>query len=116
MANIEIECDDFDTFIDSAEFYEIIIKEAMEMFPDLWDDQHIDDKQVKQQKEKKKRKRETKYNYFQHEWMMAISNPDIKIETSRTAITFRRRFRVPFSIFDEWIIPICRDNNVFEIN
>ena len=116
MANIEIECDDFDTFIDSAEFHEIIIKEAMEMFPDLWDDQHIDDKQVKQQKEKKKRKRETKYNYFQHEWMMALSNPDIKIETSRTAITFRRRFRVPFSIFDEWIIPICRDNNVFEIN
>ena len=37
METIENNYDEFDEYIDSQVFQEMIIKEALDMFPDLWD-------------------------------------------------------------------------------
>ena len=61
--------------------------------------------------------RTRKINYYTDTlWGRYLMSPDIKIPTSKIAREFRRRFRVPFPVFDKVIVPECdRLNNVFDV-
>ena len=47
-------------------------------------------------------------------WGKMLRNPDVKDPTSRIGRLFRRRFRVDYELFDDLLVPICKENNVFE--
>ena len=61
--------------------------------------------------------RTLKRNYWREtNWgQLYINNPEVKDPSTKTARDFRRRFRVPFPIFDEIIVPECDRLNVFEV-
>ena len=44
-----------------------------------------------------------------------ILDPEIRNQTSRIAKLIRRRFRVPFHLFNEIIVPYCHNANIFGI-
>jgi hypothetical protein len=43
-----------------------------------------------------------------------LLNPDVKDPTSYLGKKFRRRFRVPYKLFNDVIVPQCKQANVFE--
>jgi hypothetical protein len=47
-------------------------------------------------------------------WGIMLSNPDLGDVTTKAGKLFRRRFRVPFPLF-ELIVVKCKEANVFEI-
>ena len=64
---------------------------------------------------KRTRNRNEKYiNYSNTNWGKFIRDPLIKVPTSSKGLLFRRRFRVPFALF-EYILQLCEDSNVFEV-
>ena len=64
---------------------------------------------------KRTRNRNEKYiNYSNTNWGKFIRDPLIKVPTSSKGLLFRRRFRVPFALF-EYILQLCKDSNVFEV-
>jgi len=108
-----IDQDDFDLFLDSDEFEDELIKEIITNFPELWENDEDKNNEIKQM-HKRKRKRANKIDYAGEQWLQMLNNPDLLVETSSAAITFRRRFRVPYVIFKNWIVPICEEHNIFE--
>jgi len=48
-------------------------------------------------------------------WGSLIKDPLVKDCNSRVGKTFRRRFRVPFPIF-EYVVDLCREHNIFDMN
>jgi Plant transposon protein len=53
-------------------------------------------------------------DYSKTTWGLLIRNPLVKFPDNHLGKTFRRRFRVPFQLF-EILVKICSDNNVFAI-
>ena len=53
-------------------------------------------------------------DYTKTTWGLLIRNPLVKSPDNQLGKTFRRRFRVPFQLF-EILVKICSDNNIFEI-
>jgi Plant transposon protein len=53
-------------------------------------------------------------DYTKTTWGLLIRNPLVKSRDNQLGKTFRRRFRVPFQLF-EILVKICSDNNIFEI-
>ena len=47
-------------------------------------------------------------------WGMMLAHPDIKEPNSRMGLKFRLRFRVPYSVFKEVLVPRCIADDVFE--
>jgi len=113
MESSDDDFQEFDLFMESDEMIELINEDILNMFPDEININQI--QQNQKTKNKKKRKRWTKIDLSNNEWMLALQNPEIKDETSGVAIKFRRRFRVPFVIFNDWIVPICKQYNIFNI-
>mmetsp|Transcript_12943 Transcript_12943/g.19475 ORF Transcript_12943/g.19475 Transcript_12943/m.19475 type:complete len:461 (-) Transcript_12943:107-1489(-) len=47
------------------------------------------------------------------EWGKMITHRRINDPSSSVAKKFRRRFRLPFSVFDRFLVPLCRDGKIF---
>jgi len=63
---------------------------------------------------KKRLRRTFKINYWDSNWGRLIRAEDIRDPTSYNAKLFKRRFRIPFGLFEDVIIPMCEENNIFE--
>ena len=60
--------------------------------------------------------RTKKINYYTDTlWGRNLLHPDMKVAKSKIARDFRRKFRVPFPVFDKIIVPECDRLNVFEV-
>ena len=59
--------------------------------------------------------RENKKDYWKTPWGVMLRHPDINNPTTKLGRLFRRRFRVPFPIFDEILVRRCREKNIFDI-
>ena len=64
--------------------------------------------------ESKKRHRTEKKSYWESKWGLMIQDPKINNPKSRIAKLFRRRFRVPFRLFNKLIVPECKRVNLFD--
>ena len=66
---------------------------------------------------KKRKGRQDKINYWEDsKWgILYLNNPEIKDPTTKTARDFRRKFRVPFPVFDQILVPECDRLNVIEV-
>ena len=57
--------------------------------------------------------RTLKINYWATPWGELLQKPEVKVERSKWGKLFRRRFRVPFALFDKILVPKCREANIF---
>lgn len=55
-----------------------------------------------------------KVDYTKTKWGLLIGNPLVKFPDNRFGKQFRRRFRLPFQLF-EILVDICKDKNVFNV-
>ena len=69
--------------------------------------------QVEQEK-KRSRKTTARQDYWMSVWGKMLTNPEIEDPESFVARKFRRRFRVPYPLFKEVILPQCVSHNIFE--
>jgi len=61
--------------------------------------------------------RTNKRNHFlETKWGRMLMDPTIKDASSKIGRDFRRRFRVPYPVFDQIIVPECDRLNVFEVS
>jgi hypothetical protein len=74
-------------------------------------------KKVENRNKPKKRRRKEKVKnrayYEQTPWWKVIHHPEIKDPCSKLARLFRRRFRLPFSLFTS-LLDLCKQREVFE--
>ena len=64
---------------------------------------------------KKSRKRPQRIDFWETEWGRLVLDPSTLDPKSAQGLKFRRRFRLPFPLFKEVLVPICRDKNIFDI-
>jgi len=78
---------------------------------DLWiDEEEFHDGKLK------RTGRTCKINYWQTTlWGEMLMSPDIKDPLSKCAREFRRRFRIPYPVFEKILVPECDRLNVFEV-
>ena len=70
---------------------------------------------LKRKRAKRTRREEfVNIDYTKTAWGMMIRNPLVKFPDNRFGKQFRRRFRVPFQLY-EILVDICRDQNIFGI-
>ena len=55
-----------------------------------------------------------KVDYTKTKWGLLIGNPLVRFPDNRYGKQFRRRFRLPFQLF-EILVDICRDKNIFNV-
>ena len=55
-----------------------------------------------------------KVDYWKTAWGLLITAEDVRDVTSFNGKLFKRRFRVPFGLFEDCLVPTCRDRNIFE--
>ena len=48
-------------------------------------------------------------------WGQLLRNPNLAVANSNEAKSFRRRFRVPYDLFRDILIPLCEKHNVFRV-
>lgn len=65
--------------------------------------------------EKRTRRRLERPNYWASTWGKMLLNSEINNPNSNVSLKFRRRFRVPYKLFKEVIVPQCEENNIFEM-
>ena len=53
-------------------------------------------------------------DYSKTKWGLMIRNPLVKFPDNRHGRLFRRRFRIPFQLF-EILVKICTEKNIFEV-
>jgi len=53
---------------------------------------------------------------WQSTWGKLISNPNVTDPDSFEGNKFRRRFRVPYPVFKELLVPLCHEKNIFNSN
>ena len=63
--------------------------------------------------QKRKRVRPPKIDYGATNWGRILDNPRVKDPDSREGKIFRLRFRCPFAMFDEVLMPFVVDKNIF---
>ena len=76
--------------------------------------EHIEDF-VEEPLHKKKRCAKTRIDYWNTTWGRWLRNPLMQDPTSKMAKMFMLRFRVPFILFNEKILPMCIKDNVFDL-
>jgi hypothetical protein len=64
-----------------------------------------------------KRTRQTtpRPNYWESTWGKLLRDPNISNPMSSVSKKFRRRFRVPYKLFNEVLLPQCIQSNIFEM-
>ena len=62
---------------------------------------------------KKRRKRyDTHINFWDTDWGKIITNPNVNNPKTRAGKQFRRRFRMPYPVF-QYLVKQCSDHNIF---
>ena len=81
----------------------------------LWCEDHISDLDRDDQESPKKRQRvrPSKINYGETNWGRILSNPRVKDPESREGKLFRLRFRCPFALFEEVLMPFVVEKDIF---
>jgi len=76
----------------------------------------LEEEEISNKKRKRKRLGRTrKIDYWNTPWgILILSEKVVDIKTKQGKI-FRRRFRVPFLLFKNALIPLCREYNIFGI-
>ncbi len=64
---------------------------------------------------KKKRSARIAIDYWKTTWGLWLKNPEIHNPNSKIAKIFMLRFRVPFILFNEKILKMCNDDNIFDL-
>ena len=63
---------------------------------------------------KRKRQRQAKVaTFWDTAWGRMLNDPQVADPSSFAGKKIRRRFRIPFALFHEWLVPICREKNLF---
>ena len=80
----------------------------------LWCEDNISDLDRDDQDPPKKRQRvrPSKINYGETNWGRILSNPRVKDPESREGKLFRLRFRCPFALFEEVLMPFVWMKNI----
>lgn len=81
---------------------------------DMYAEEILEEKDV-EYKEKKIRLRSSKCKLMETTWMRLIHNPNTYDPSSYEGKLFRRRFRVPFDLFKDKLVPMCTKANIFEM-
>lgn len=72
---------------------------------------------AEERKKKKKRKRKgvsiSAIVFAQTTWGKLVNDPEVNDPKSASGKVFRRRFRLPFPLFKEVLVPLCEEYNVF---
>ena len=63
--------------------------------------------------EKRRLKRKKKFDCWDSPWGHLISNPDTSKEDSTAGRMFRMRFRVPFLLFQNFLVPMVEQKQIF---
>jgi hypothetical protein len=63
----------------------------------------------------RKRQRASRVSRGLSLWGEMLASPDLQIEGSFCNKQFRRRFRVPFRLFQEVLVPMCKEANIFHM-
>lgn len=67
---------------------------------------------------KRRRKKDSQdppINFFEDTpWGRLINHPNINDVNSYEGRIFRRRFRVPFAVFNKILVPRCKEFNIFQ--
>ena len=88
--------------IDDIDLITALINEHPELFIDV--------------KEKKKRHRREKIPFSETPWGRLLASPGIENPISYHARLFRiTRFRVPYLLFRDWLVPVCKVHNIFNL-
>jgi hypothetical protein len=87
---------------EQKEFVELLVREYPELLPE-------------DPERKKRRKRAEQPDYWTSVWGKMLTDPEIENPHSLVARKFRRRFRVPYPLFNDVILPQCIDHNVFDM-
>lgn len=104
--------------VSEPDFILLLIQSILEQAPDIFLDeddlfplQEINGQVAKRRKRKKDR---FEIDFKETNWGKFISDPEVKDPWSVQGKLFRRRFRVPFTVY-AWICTQCKILNVFEI-
>jgi hypothetical protein len=81
----------------------------------LWCENHIFDLVGDDQErpQKRQRVRPSKINYGETNWGRVLDNPRVKDPDSREGKLFRLRFRCPFVLFEEVLMPFVVEKDIF---
>ena len=71
------------------------------------------DKEFNSKRKNKRVRRIFKKNLWKSSWGELITHNDIRNPSSYQGRIFKRRFRVPFGLFMDELVPKCRDGNIF---
>lgn len=63
---------------------------------------------------RRRRRTEVVADFWSTSWGLLITNPTTNDDSTREGRLFRRRFRVPFPVFRQVLVPLCADKNIFQ--
>jgi hypothetical protein len=64
--------------------------------------------------EKSRTRHHLKIDYWKTPWGELILSNDVTDVNSYNGKLFKRRFRVPFGLFTDSLVPMCREKNIFD--
>ena len=104
----------------SSSFYSDIFQHGYEEFP--LDENTLEDEIImslmKEEMLNFKKRRTSKQrtvDYWSTSWGQLITNPATMDLTTTEGKLFRRRFRVPFPVFQKVLVPLCKEKNIFQM-
>ena len=59
--------------------------------------------------------RPTKVDYWQTNWGKMLRDPTIEDEESKVGKKFRLRFRLPYMVFSQHLVPLVKNANIFPV-
>ena len=63
---------------------------------------------------KRRRRTGVVTDFWSTSWGLLITNPATNDCSTREGRLFRRRFRVPFPVFQQVLVPLCAEKNIFQ--
>ena len=66
-------------------------------------------------RQKTKKRRVVVSNLWKSGWGLMLRHPNIQNPNSREAKIFRRRFRVPYILFRDILVPLCKNKQIFGV-
>jgi hypothetical protein len=77
------------------------------------DDEVVDNEMEASKRKRVRRQRVSSDDLWKSPWGVLIRHPEVSDPTSLSGTKFRLRFRVPFSLFNDVLIPMCERVNIF---
>ena len=106
LHNLYYEEDEFVIDMEDSELLERIVEEyIIENGEDFVD--------VKAPKKRRVARSPRLIDFSVTKWGALLADPNTRVPNTYQGKLFRRRFRVPFQVFDEVLLPMCREHNVF---